>query len=94
MSLATSKQISATPAPPPVAIDQAAAVVAGEGRRRAAREIQMKLRCISQHKSNGAGDYLCWFSSEGRIDYFGETRGGRAHGWGLAEYQDGSWCLR
>ncbi|CBN79012.1 Hypothetical leucine rich repeat and MORN motif protein [Ectocarpus siliculosus] len=72
---------------------KAAAVVAGEGRRRAAREIQMKLRCISQHKSNGAGDYLCWFSPEGRVDYFGQTSGGRAHGWGLAEYQDGSWCL-
>lgn len=28
------------------------------------------------------------------MDYFGETSGGRAHGWGLAEYQDGSWCLR
>ncbi|CAN0134436.1 unnamed protein product [Scytosiphon promiscuus] len=69
---------------------QAAAVVAGEGRRRAAREVQMKLRCISQHKSNGAGDYLCWFSPEGRVDYFGGTRGGRAHGWGLAEYQDGT----
>eukprot|EP00903_Cladosiphon_okamuranus_P011608 g10918.t1 len=72
---------------------KAAAVVAGEGRRRAARAMQMKLRCISQHKSNGAGDYLCWFSPEGRVDYFGETKAGRAHGWGLAEYQDGSWCL-
>lgn len=69
-------------------------MVAGEGRRRAARAMQMKLRCISRHKSNGAGDYLCWFSPEGRVDYFGETKGGRAHGWGLAEYQDGSWCLR
>lgn len=69
-------------------------MVAGESRRRAAREVQMKLRCISQHKSNGSGDYLCWFSPEGRVDYFGGTKGGRAHGWGLAEYQDGSWCLR
>lgn len=75
-------------------VDQAAAVVAGEGRRRAARAMQMKLRCISRHKSNGSGDYLCWFSPEGRVDYFGETKGGKAHGWGLAEYQDGSWCLR
>ncbi|CAM9888449.1 unnamed protein product, partial [Laminaria digitata] len=72
---------------------KAAAVIAGEGRRRAAREMQMKLRCISRHKSHGGGDYLCWFSPEGRVDYFGETSGGRAQGWGLAEYQDGSWCL-
>lgn len=28
------------------------------------------------------------------MDYFGETVGGKAHGWGLAEYKNGSWCLR
>ncbi|CAM9169851.1 unnamed protein product [Ascophyllum nodosum] len=70
-----------------------AAVEAGEERRRTARATQMKLRCISQHGSQGTGQYLCWVSPEGRIDYFGEMRGGKAHGWGLAEYEDGSWCL-
>lgn len=73
---------------------QAAAVLAGEGRRRTARATRMKLRCIREFATHGGGDYLCWFSIEGRIDYYGETSGGRAHGWGLAEYQDGSWCIR
>lgn len=75
-------------------LHQAAAVAVGEERRRAARATQMKLRCVSQHGSNGFGDYLCWFSPEGRVDYFGETVGGKAHGWFLAEYKNGSWCLR
>ncbi|CAM9579503.1 unnamed protein product, partial [Choristocarpus tenellus] len=73
---------------------KAAVVAAGEGRRRAAKAAQMKLRCISEHGMVlRTGSYLCWFSPEGRLDYFGEISGGKAHGWGLVEYQDGSWCL-
>lgn len=75
-------------------VAQVAAVVAGEERRRAARAAKMKLRCISEFKTQGVGEYLCWFSAEGRVDYYGEVSVGRAHGWGLAEYQDGSWCTR